>query len=337
MDATHRDLVGQVLPGRGFGTLSGMDGRRDASGRGHGTHMAGTIAAKGGAPDRALGIAPEAKILPVALGLGIRTRHHCLGIRWAADNGAKVISMSFGSAESPDPAYRPAVAAAVKYALDHDVVLVAGSGNTVTEDGSSAREDDVLTPGDIPGVIAVAATDKQAHRLATSVYGPEVVLAAPGEQIAGPFPVALAESGYGNGGFTSSATAIVSGVAALIRSRYPEMDAKNVINRLIATARDQGPPGRDPFVGFGTVRPMNALTDNVPAVTAWPLPTPQAAAPTAPGEPDGADGIPPVAFWLAAGVCVLAVVVAVVVTTLLLVARARRRVMMRAPAPPDSG
>jgi hypothetical protein len=244
--------------------------------------------------------------------------------------------MSLGSTETGDLAYRQGVTEAVKYALDHDVVIVAASGNTQDEVTGSNPVDDVNTPADIPGVIAVAATNKKAERMSTSVYGPEVVVAAPGEQIAGPIPVALAPSGYANGGFTSDATAIVSGVVALIRSRYPDMDAKNVINRLTATARDQGSPGRDPYVGFGTVRPMNALTDNVPAVDAWPIPTPQAAAPaTQAGAGDteeGGSGTPTV-VWLLAGGCLVAVVV-IVIVTILLVSRARRRAAAtRAPQP----
>ena len=84
--------------------------------------------------------------------------------------------------------------------------------------------------------------------------------------------------------------AIVSALAALIRSKYPDLNAANVINRIIRTARDAGPSGRDPQYGFGVIDPITALTANVPPVTANPLLDPAAARPTrARPVPAGAD------------------------------------------------
>ncbi|MEK8109632.1 S8 family serine peptidase [Micromonospora sp. M12] len=100
-----------------------------------------------------------------------------------------------------------------------------------------------------------------------SVQGPEAVVAAPGDRI---YNVAN-EKGYGWGDGTSDATAIVSGLAALIRAKYPNLDAANVINRIIRTSRDAEPSGRDPQYGFGVIDPVKALTANVPPVTANPL------------------------------------------------------------------
>ena len=70
---------------------------------------------------------------------------------------------------------------------------------------------------------------------------------------------------------TSGATALVSATAALVRARFPKLDAANVIYRLIATARDVGPKGRDPQYGYGIIDPVAALTANVPLVTENPL------------------------------------------------------------------
>jgi subtilisin family serine protease len=74
------------------------------------------------------------------------------------------------------------------------------------------------------------------------VHGPEVVISAPGVGLATTAVPSFAESGYANTGKTSGTTAIVAGVVALIRSRFPQMDAKNVVNRLIATAKDRACP-----------------------------------------------------------------------------------------------
>lgn len=339
VEASHRDLVGQILPGHGFGSLAGTDGRQDKDKVGHGTRMAGIIAAKGGGPDHALGIAPEAKILPVNIGLpNVSAAAIHDAIHWAVDNGATVISMSFGSAEGGSANYRGPETEAVKYALDHNVVVVAASGNTDNPDAPGAP-DDVDTPADIPGVVAVAAVNQNAEHLNTSIYGPEVVLAAPGEQIASPAPLALAESGYAYGGQTSSATAIVAGVVALIRSHFPSMDAKNVVNRLIASARDQGAPGRDPLFGFGTVRPLKALSDDIPLVDAWPLPTPSGSATTTRAGGAAAGGAigGSTALLIGAGACLLVVVLIVVLVTVLLVSRSRRRRREAARVPVGAG
>ncbi len=341
VDATHRDLAGQVLPGIDLGTRGGGDGRIDRDSIGHGTHMAGIIAAAGGGAEHALGIAPEAKILPVAITMpGASPEIIATAIRWSVDHGADVINMSFGVTGSDiHIRYRP-VFDAVKYALDHDVVLVSASGNTDSKTGVTYSPNDVTTPADIPGVIAVGATTQSARHLPTSVYGPEVVLSAPGDQIASTAIRAVAASGYAYGGHTSGASAIVSGAAALVRARFPDMDAKNVVNRLIATAKDQGVAGRDPQFGFGTVRPLRALRDDVPTVNAWPIPTlgPSATEVPVAGGSSGASSSKAGAAgsgrsamtWIIGALCVVAtLVVTTVVAVIIAVVRRNRR--RRAP------
>lgn len=85
---------------------------------------------------------------------------------------------------------------------------------------------------------------------------------------------------YHTGNGTSGATAIVSGAVALIRSKYPELSAEEVIHRLTATATDKGAPGRDPEYGYGVLNIHAALTADIP-----PLPTTDTATPTPPTEP----------------------------------------------------
>ncbi|MEO3769758.1 type VII secretion-associated serine protease mycosin [Micromonospora sp. B9E7] len=275
VEATHPDLRGQVLAGgRSYGASG--DGRADEDG--HGTHMAGIIAAKSGGRDGVDGIAPGAKILPIKLRKGTGTNSDtavALGIRMAVDGGAKVINMSFGAPgfASPDEV------SAIKYALDHDVVVVSSAGNTAR--GHVA----VGNPANTPGVIAVTGTTRGGSFWSGSVKGPEAVVAAPGDGI---YNVAN-EGGYGWGDGTSDSGAIVSGLAALIRAKYPDLKAPSVINRIIRTARDAGPSGRDPQYGFGVIDPMKALTANVPPVTANPLLDPAAVTDPGPARAEGAD------------------------------------------------
>ncbi|MER7473946.1 S8 family serine peptidase, partial [Micromonospora sp. NPDC000018] len=232
VDATLPDLRGQILPGKGVGNATAPDGRRDDDKeKAHGTAMSGIIASRaGGGAMRHLGIAPEARILPVALGQPFDSGDVSEGIRWAADAGADVINLSVGADAPPTPAE----VAAVRYALDKDVVLVSSAGNRK----QGARG--VGSPANIPGVIAVTGLAKGGGYFAESVGGPEAVLAAPMEEIISPRPKSVSHNGYGLGSGTSDAAAITSGVAALVRARYPDLDAANVVNRLIRTARDRG-------------------------------------------------------------------------------------------------
>ncbi|MEU4472443.1 type VII secretion-associated serine protease mycosin [Micromonospora sp. NPDC023888] len=264
VDATHPDIRGQVLPGgRSYGASG--DGRADEEG--HGTHMAGIIAATNAAADGVDGIAPGARILPIKIKKGkgpASDRAQAQGIRMAVDGGATVINLAVGRPGAASPEEEQAIA----YALERDVVVVASAGNT------AMGENAVISPANVPGVIAVTGTTRGGGFWSGSVQGPESVVSAPGDGILNIGP----EQGYGWGDGTSDSAAIVSGIAALIRSRYPDLDAANVTNRIIRTARDAGPAGRDPQYGFGRVDPVAALTADVPTVSVNPLLGPAAPA-----------------------------------------------------------
>ncbi|MFG2109700.1 type VII secretion-associated serine protease mycosin [Micromonospora chersina] len=256
VDATHPDIRGRVLPGgRSYGSVG--DGRADEDG--HGTHIAGIIAATSAA-DGVDGIAPSARILPIKIkkGKGLSSDQALAqGIRMAVDGGAKVVNVSVGSPDVASPGEKDAIT----YALAKDVVVVVAAGNTAKGDRA------VISPANIPGVIAVTGTTRGGAFWSGSVQGPEAVVSAPGDGIFNIGP----NHGYGWGDGTSDSAAIVSGIAALIRSKYPDLDATNVINRIIRTARDAGPKGRDPQYGFGRVDPVAALTADVPTVAENPL------------------------------------------------------------------
>lgn len=328
------DLEGNVLVGTGFGSGSGADGRDDFDG--HGTGMGSIIAAKGGGPDHALGIAPGVKILPVVVKASdhIDPRAVAPAIRWAADRGAKVINCSF----SIDLKHVPEVAAAVQYALAKNAVVVASVGNRFQGDRQPTP------PSTIPGVIAVSATGKNGQFYSDSVSGSNVAISAPGESIVSSGSTEATggnQSGrYIVGSGTSASAAIVSGAAALVRSKYPNLSAVDTINRLIRTADDLGPPGRDPQYGYGRLNIVKALTANVPSVSANPLgdPAVQATQPaqspppsrraTGPLFPEPA-GIP-LGQWLVGACCMIVVIVVVIV--LFFVLRSRRK--NRPPFPP---
>jgi subtilisin family serine protease len=281
VDSTHPDLTGQVLPGADFVDGS-TDGRRDFVG--HGTTVAGLIAGHNDDSGGVAGIAPESKILPVRV-LDKENKYDdatvvANGLHWAVDHGAKVVNISLGGGARSD-----ALAAALTYASAHDVVVVACTGNVT----AGANSTEVWYPAREAGVVAVAGLSGAetttggiaagtgttagggagggADALwAGSLTGSPTVLTAPAVNLVGARP-----GGYWKVQGTSFAAPLVAAAAALVRSRWPTLDAANVINRLIRTARDLGPTGRDDRYGYGEVNPVAALTASVPIVRRNPL------------------------------------------------------------------
>lgn len=257
VDGTHPDLSGRVKPG--LDVVDGStDGRKDPVG--HGTSVADLIAGRRGG-DGVAGVAYDASILPVRV-LDANNRYGdativANGLRWAVDHGATVVNMSLGGAAESQP-----LADALRYAFDHDVVVVACAGNVA--DGGTQ----VWYPARGSGVIAVSGLGSDRNFWTGSLSGDAVALSAPADGLIGARP-----GGYWHVQGTSFAAPLVAGTAALIRSRWPSMSAANVVNRLISTADDEGPPGRDPQYGYGMVDPARAVTDSVPAVSANPLDT----------------------------------------------------------------
>jgi subtilisin family serine protease len=101
-----------------------------------------------------------------------------------------------------------------------------------------------------------------------SVTGEAVAIAAPGVDIYS----TSTNNNYSKGSGTSAATAIVAGAAALVRSKYPELSAHEVVHRLTATATDKGTPGRDEQYGYGVLNLVAALTADVPPLSASAAP-----------------------------------------------------------------
>ncbi|WP_203657125.1 S8 family serine peptidase [Actinocatenispora rupis] len=296
---------------RGGTSLLIGDADRGIDRDGHGTGMASDIGSSGG-DGRPLGVAPRVGIMPIRVDVkSISDQDRA--IRYAVDHGAGVINISQGGSGKA----LASDSAALKYAFDHDVVVVAAAGNT------SSGNSTVSVPANVPGVVAVSGVTESMRFWSGSAHGPETVLAAPATNIVSVTSRQAHQQGdYVTADGTSDAAAIVSGVAALVRSRYPGMSAANVINRLIRTARNPDGAGRNEKYGFGIVDPVRALTADVPKVDRNPLLPAAEPSPSTSDSPAAAAGTTgsPVP-WVLAGAAVL--VVAVLAGVLIAVVRRR--------------
>ncbi|MET7324146.1 type VII secretion-associated serine protease mycosin [Streptomyces sp. NPDC005549] len=260
VEADHPDLTGNVLPGKdlvGFGASEG-----DRSWARHGTAMAGIIAGHGhgtGNAEGVMGIAPEARILPLRVILedgdpsrakARKTRGNALaeGIRWAADHGADIINLSLGD-DSASAHPEPAEDEAIQYALEQGVIVVASAGN------GGEKGDHISYPAAYPGVIAATAVDRYGTRAAFSTRRWYATVSAPGVDVI----IADPDHRYYEGWGTSAASAFVSGAAALVKAAHPDLTPAQVKSVLEDTARNAPAEGRDDSRGFGFVDPAAAI------------------------------------------------------------------------------
>jgi thermitase len=232
---------------------------------GHGTHVAGIAAAAANNGAGIAGLAWGARIMPVKVlnqyGDGFYS-DLAAGIIYAADNGARVINMSLGGAESSQM-----LCAAVDYARRHGAVVVSATGN----DGAPW----VRYPAACPSALAVAATDSDDQQTSFSNYGSQVALAAPGTDIYSTWChqniyLKLCDGNYYlTKSGTSMATPHVSGVAALIWSRWPALTADAVAMQITRTAVDVASPGWDEYTGWGRLNAAAAVTPLTAPADLW--------------------------------------------------------------------
>jgi type VII secretion-associated serine protease mycosin len=335
VDGSHPDLAGRVTAGP---DLVGGDARPgDPFWGQHGTAMASTIAGHGhgsGAGAGVIGVAPAARVLSVRVtwdnndpirnlppgqraAAGARNGNPVQdGIRYAVDHDAQVINMSFGEAASAAPRVWE-TDAAVQYAIAHGVVLVASTGNGAQTDNTAEL------PAAFPGVIAVAATDRAGRRATFSTHQWTTSIAAPGVEVI----EAQAGGGYLVGDGTSPAAALVSGVVALIRARFPKLTPAQVRDVLQRSAsRPAGDYTED--LGWGVVQAAAALRLAATLTPDAPVPQP------APGRSRLlGDGTVPSVGLRALDVRALALPLAVLPVSGLLLLAAVLLVTVRRPRP----
>jgi subtilisin family serine protease len=269
------EVPGNGLDDDGNGYVDDVHGWNFADGsadtldiNGHGTVTAGIIAAATGNGAGIAGVNPWARIMPVRITTwsGRSTNLRIAdAIRYAVDNGARVINLSYGGRERTWSEYL-----AVADARSRGVIVVAAAGN----DGADAADE---SPAGLPGVITVAATDTDDERLGFSNWGAGVDVAAPGLDVLSlrarhtdllrfkrddyaPGAVIVGEDRrYYRLTGTSFSAPFVSGVASLILSTRPELSDEQVMRMLLHSARDVGTPGWDQYTGYGRLDARAAL------------------------------------------------------------------------------
>ena len=243
----HPDLAENLLPGRSIlGTVETQDGR-DMDASGHGTHVAGIIAAVANNGIGGSGVAPNAKILPIQVldqaGQG-DARDVAAGVRFAADNGARVINLSLGGATESS-----SLTQAITYANDKGVLVVAAAGN-----GGAA--DKPKWPASLDLTLAVTAVDQANNATNFDQRGEYIDLSAPGANV-----VSTAKGDYVTLSGTSMAAGFVAGAAALLFAAEPRVTNAQVRDILLRTATDIGEPGRDVTFGAGLINMVSALAE----------------------------------------------------------------------------
>lgn len=273
VDGQQPFLAGAVLPGTDV--ING-GGSADTDCDGHGTFVAGIVAGRQLPGFGFSGVAPEATILPVrqANSTSDGTAQSLAdGIRAAVSQHARVINVSIVTAQPT-----LGLALAIRFALAHDVVVVAAAGNDFVQGNA------VQYPAGFPGVLAVGAVGADGQRASFSETGPDIGVVAPGTDLLG--PGAGGQGLVSTAGGTSFAAPFVAGVAALIRAYYPHLSAAQVIRRIEVTADHPAGTLPAPSLGWGEVNPYAAVTAVLPgeqhdAAAATPAAVPRAAPPVA--------------------------------------------------------
>lgn len=231
----HPDLQGRLVPGTNIVDPS----KPPEDDVGHGTHVAGIIAAQVNNNEGVAGMTWYTKIMPVKVldSTGAGTTYSVAeGIIWATDHGANIINMSLGNYADAQFLHD-----AVKYAHDRGVALVAASGNDNTDRPGY--------PAAYPEVIAVSATDPDETRAEYSNFGDYIDVAAPGSSIASTYP----GSRYAALSGTSMASPHVAGLLSLVKAANPDLTNDQMADVIRKTARDFGAAGKDADYGYGQI------------------------------------------------------------------------------------
>ena len=314
-------LNGRVSVGQTF--TSAQSGPADGDCEGHGTMVAGIIGAAPVPGTAFAGVAPQAQIVSYKVSgqtvgdknLSVSTL--VLAIAKAIQDRAKIINLSVSTASND-----PALQTVVEYAVHHNIVVVAAAGNDQMDLSTGQLQHGPYYPAQYPGVLSVGAVDQNGSLASFADRQTNVSVTAPGSNITSTFPGTNGDA-YGAADGTSFAAPFVSGLAALVWSRYPTLTAQQVVRRIVETA--DGSAGT--ATGNGLINPVQAITAVVPPEAA---PT-QAARPAAVTVDRASSNFSEkvVALSLAGGAFVLAVVV--IAAAVVIPAGRRRRWRPGAP------
>ena len=292
VDLSHPDLKGRLVSG-----VDLVDGGSPQDDNGHGTFMAGIVAAATGNGTGVASVAPSAKIMPVKVldadGVG-EPETVADGIRWAVDHGAHVINLSLAETSSGgvklpvDFFANSDLDDAIREAASAGRFVAVAAGNDFSSSGGNAQ---TAYDAEVAGVLVVGGSTSGDRRAAYSNYGQGLDVLAPGGGSASNPSGSSCQSNdpivstwwsgssqYGAGCGTSMAVAHVSGVAALLRAKGYSSTA--AASRIIATARDLGASGWDSGTGYGRVDAAAAVgTASAPPPARPAKPAPKKSAP----------------------------------------------------------
>ena len=244
VDYTHPDLKNRVLKSKGYNFVDNNSDTMDDNG--HGTHVSGIIAAN--ANDN-IGIAGidgtlDVKIIPIKVlnsnGEG-EVNDIVRGIKYAADNGADIINLSFGANEKSK-----SIAEAISYAKSKGAFVVAAAGN------DNEDSDNISPAGD--GAFTVAAMSYNYKKASFSDYGNCIKVSAPGVEILSTVP-----GGYEAWDGTSMAAPVATGIAAMVKAEDPNLSPSQIEDILDSTAKDIMSKGKDKQSGYGLIDAYNAI------------------------------------------------------------------------------
>ncbi len=226
----------------------------------HGTHVAGIAAAIRNNARGGCGVAPACRIMAVRAGSNNSIPYGYEGIYYACRNGARVINCSWGG--GGESAYEHDI---LDYVAAQNCIVVASAGN----DGTSAPN----FPAAIEGVVSVAATRLSDLAASFTNFGPWVKISAPGVGILSTTIGGHEVAGYEMWQGTSMAAPFVTGVIALVASRFPQLDNYAVIERVIGSSDpiDAVNPNHIEELGLGRVNAWRALADSVAGLRLGPV------------------------------------------------------------------
>ncbi|HWL36414.1 MAG TPA: S8 family serine peptidase [Frankiaceae bacterium] len=252
VDLKHPDLAGRVIAGDDI-VANDPDPSDD---HGHGTHVAGIVAAKTNNRVGVAGMSWGAKVLAVKVLAANGEGSDCdiaLGMVGAADAGARVLNMSLGSTGTRCGLVTQA---AIDYARDAGSLPVVSAGNS----GSAKDGNPVTTPANCDGVLTVGATDPADKIAKFSTHHPYVDVSAPGVGILSTgYQAMTGRHTYVAMSGTSMAAPYVAGLAALLMSRNPTWTPDQVMDRIVKTSDDRGTRGKDDYFGAGRVNAARAI------------------------------------------------------------------------------